>query len=60
MPRLKERYFRGAKAGALGQAVWQLDRGLLTSKCACFTLGVYGRAKGTVRSKAEPWNESGA
>ena len=46
-----------AKAGALGQAVWQLDRGLLTSKCACFTLGVYGRAKGTVRSKAEPWNE---
>ena len=24
---------------------------------ASFTLGVYGRAKGTVRSKAEPWNE---
>ena len=24
---------------------------------ACGAKGVYGRAKGTVRSKAEPWNE---
>ena len=24
---------------------------------ACEAKGVYGRAKGTVRSKAEPWNE---
>ena len=24
---------------------------------ACGGKGVYGRAKGTVRSKAEPWNE---
>ena len=23
----------------------------------CGAKGVYGRAKGTVRSKAEPWNE---
>ncbi len=46
-----------AKAGAFGQTVWQFDCGLLTLKRACFTLGVYGRAKGAVRSKAEPWNE---
>ena len=32
---------------------------LLFDLKASFTLGVYGRAKGAVRSKAEPWNERG-